>query len=370
MTNYTFAARRWAFDYPAMTSVWIHVNFWVIAYVIMGIILYFDSAAIAIGFSVVIPTKLGPYLIGTFLMGAIYGFILGLSDYYLFKKWGKGRSLGTLIIAKGLFFFSIMILIFALLRYGIWQYIILPLFFDSTEQILNEDAWKYYFYIIALYTLTMSILISFITQMNNRFGPGVLIPLLLGKYIRPKVEERVFIFLDLKSSTTHAENLGHIRYSELIRDCFLDINQVSIDYQAEIYQYVGDEIVLCWLVDDELDLIICIDFYFACNSVFDSKRSIYLENYGIVPVFKAGLHLGMVTGVEVGSIKREVAYHGDTLNVAARIQGKCNEYESNILISDTLEQKINWGGDYGKTSVGSVILSGRKEPITVYKIDK
>ena len=41
----------------------------------------------------------------------------------------------------------------------------------------------------------------------------------------------------------------------------------------------------------------------------------------------------MVTVVEVGDIKREIVYHRDKLNTAARIQEICNEFDSNLLIS-------------------------------------
>lgn len=94
----------------------------------------------------------------------------------------------------------------------------------------------------------MGLVISFISQMNKKFGPGVLIPLLLGKYRHPQEEERIFMFMDLESSTSHAENLGHIKYSALIRDSFLDISRALSKNRAEVYQYVGDEIVVSWLV--------------------------------------------------------------------------------------------------------------------------
>ena len=84
----------------------------------------------------------------------------------------------------------------------------------------------------------------FILQVSDKFGQGVLISFLLGKYHRPKEEDRIFMFMDLKSSTTHAEKLGHIKYSQFIQDCFFDITDVVIKYDAKIYQYVGDEVVL------------------------------------------------------------------------------------------------------------------------------
>ena len=79
--------------------------------------------------------------------------------------------------------------------------------------------------------------------------------------------------------------------------------------------------------------------------------------------------MGQITAVEVGSIKREIAYHGDTMNVTARIQEKCNAFKSNILISDTLESKIDWkNSTYKKQVFEAVTLKGRKEPITVFNI--
>jgi adenylate cyclase len=82
----------------------------------------------------------------------------------------------------------------------------------------------------------------FILQVSDKFGQGVLISFLLGKYYRPKEDDRIFMFMDLKSSTTSAEKLGHIKYSQFIQDCFFDITDVITKYDAKIYQYVGDEL--------------------------------------------------------------------------------------------------------------------------------
>ena len=159
----------------------------------------------------------------------------------------------------------------------------------------------------------MAMVISFINQMNKKFGPGVLLPMLFGKYRNPQEEQRIFMFMDLKSSTSHAEKLGHIKYSALIRDSFIDINKVLVKHRAEVYQYVGDEIVVSWPQTNDLDGSTCVEFYFACQEQFNQRSEYYLEKYGIIPKFKAGLHQGIVTTVEVGDVKRDLAYHGDTI---------------------------------------------------------
>lgn len=62
----------------------------------------------------------------------------------------------------------------------------------------------------------------------------------------PREEDRIFLFLDLNSSTVLAEELGHIRYSELSKCCLADLALSVKKYKATVYQYVGDEAVLSW----------------------------------------------------------------------------------------------------------------------------
>jgi len=66
----------------------------------------------------------------------------------------------------------------------------------------------------------------------------------MSKYLKPKDEKRIFMFLDLKSSTTIAEEIGHRRYFEFISDFIADVTTPILNNHGEIYQYVGDEIVI------------------------------------------------------------------------------------------------------------------------------
>ena len=52
------------------------------------------------------------------------------------------------------------------------------------------------------------------------------------------------MFLDMRSSTTIAEKLGHERFYALLNELFHEISQPVLQTKAEIYQYVGDEVVL------------------------------------------------------------------------------------------------------------------------------
>ena len=180
----------------------------------------------------------------------------------------------------------------------------------------------------------------------------------------------MFMFMDMKSSTTHAERLGHLKYSALIRDCFLDINIVLSRHHAEIYQYVGDEIVLTWTLREGLRQDTCIEFYFACQQQLEGRRAYYVATYGLLPEFKAGLHLGSVTVVEVGEVRRTIAYHGDTLNTASRIQSECGVYGKGLLISRDVYTAAALEGKYEVTSLGSITLKGKDRPVEILSVER
>ena len=208
----------------------------------------------------------------------------------------------------------------------------------------------------------------FILQVSDKFGQGVLISFLLGKYHRPKEDDRIFMFMDLKSSTTYAEKLGHIKYSQFIQDCFFDITDVITTYDAKIYQYVGDEVALSWSTKEGIEHGHCINTFFAYDNLIKSKRNYYKNKYGIIPEFKAGLHLGKVTVDEVGEIKKELAYHGDVLNTAARIQGKCNDFQKRLLISEAMKTKLESQHLFDFSGIGDVSLKGKAKSLNLYEV--
>jgi adenylate cyclase len=211
-----------------------------------------------------------------------------------------------------------------------------------------------------------SFIFHFFKQMNKKFGPGILFHYLAGKYFNPIEEDRIFMFLDLKSSTTIAEKLSHVRYSKLIQDCFAELKDTVIDYKGQIYQYVGDEAVITWEKAAGLDNANCLKFYYDFINRLENIREHFLKSYNVFPEFKAGLSLGLVTVAEVGELKTEIAYHGDVLNTAARIQGYCNKFNKQLLVSEALVQEIKENKSFVFDNMGEVQLRGKEGLTRIY----
>ena len=140
--------------------------------------------------------------------------------------------------------------------------------------------------------------------------------------------------------------------------------------EAEIYQYVGDEAVLSWNIAAGLRNNNCINAFYAFKDTLDKRSGHYQKKYGLLPFFKAGINMGKVTVAEVGQIKKEIAFHGDTVNTAARIQGKCNELDSELLISETLEQQLNGSNNFKRKIMGKVSLKGKQQEINIYSVGR
>jgi adenylate cyclase len=178
-------------------------------------------------------------------------------------------------------------------------------------------------------------------------------------------EDRIFMFLDMKSSTTHAEKLGAGRYSMLVQDCFFDMTKAAKLSNAEIYQYVGDEAVFTWKTS-ELNLINAVRLYFAFSANLRYRSAHYRNQYGIVPEFKAGVHHGRVFRTQVGVIRKSIAFHGDAINTASRIQGKCNELGRDLLLSGAVRDGLL--EHFNTRSEGTYQLRGKDCKVNLFSI--
>lgn len=327
--------------------------------------------AIALTFLVVIrtvgTTELGSFnpdiytsLVIAMTMGAMFGAISGYFQFLAEEKIYKRASLRQLLIFKAVY---LLVFLLAVINVGYLITYLLHQDISYLTFVFDKGSGVIYFYIVCV-DLFMLVL----RQVNLMLGEGNLTKLLTGQFYNPREEERIFMFLDLQSSTQLAEALGHIKYSQLIQECFNDLGIVA-EYDAEIYQYVGDEAILTWPAKKGLKKLNCIKAYYAFKKVLESKQDIYKKKYSTTPFFKAGLNMGTVTSTEVGKYKREIAYHGDTLNTAARIQAKCNEYRAELLIGESLIDHLE-GSSYLTKQIGNLQLRGKQTEVGIYTVSE
>jgi len=294
--------------------------------------------------------------------GLLMGFTFAHIEFFVEKYASKRLSIGLLILFKTfLYLFTVIIVStiaksFISMRFGIDV--------DAAGPLWEDEIFKS----TLLYVFLVSVVFSFIKIANEKFGKGVFLKMLMGRYKKPQEEKRIFMFLDLQSSTTIAEKLGHFKYSQLIQDCFYDLNEIVPKYAAEIYQYVGDEAVLSWPYQKGLAHNNCVRMYFEFVNFLTEKEDYYKDKYGLMPVFKAGLHGGTLMVAEVGVVKKELAFHGDVINTSARIQAECNNYNVPILISESLKDQLTIEKAFTAKHMGNVLLKGKENSLNIYTL--
>ena len=300
------------------------------------------------------------------LMAMNLGIITGII-YSFFERWIQTERFLRMRFSRAL--------LIGVSGYLFLIFFVLSIIFNFYLFVRGQHTWTNYFnllfskstFMILLYFFVVGALVDFFKQVNQRFGPGVLLKVMNGTYFQPQEEELVLMFLDLQSSTTIAEQLGHKKYSALIRDCFNDLIAVA-DTKANVLQYVGDEVVFYWSLKAGTDQANCLKAYFAFDKRLQDKAAYYKEEYGIQPLFKAGANCGFVTITEVGTLKKELAFHGDTINTAARIQGLCNDLNQHLLISQQLKDKLDQVNQFQFADVGEHQIKGKEEHLRLFAV--
>jgi len=237
------------------------------------------------------------------------------------------------------------------------------------------DAFKYFVTEITqtkwliqklLYWLILFVVTQLYIEINEKYSPGVFIDILRGKYMQPKIEKRIIMFIDLKDSTPIAEKLGHVEYFKFIRNFICHVSMALIEYNGRIYQYVGDEVVVSWLFDKK-NTRKCMAAIIEARKNLQKNGEDFRRSFGIIPEFRVGIHMGDVTVGEIGVIKKDLAMSGDTMNTTARIRSACNELNHKFIMSKDFMDNTDlkeWQGE----SLGIVDLKGKANGIELFSL--
>ena len=216
----------------------------------------------------------------------------------------------------------------------------------------------------------ISIILNFTKLTARIIGPRLMRNYLLGKYFKPVEEERIFMFLDINSSTSLAERMGTEQYHELLNSFFYDIGTPISRSKGEIYQYVGDEVVITWKMKDGLKNANCVRCYFRIVKQMEKLKPVYLQKFGFYPEFKVGMHGGKVITGEVGKNKTEIVFHGDVINTTERILSQCISLGKKMLISENLVRRIGLLPTIHAEYVTTRLFKGKENEVSLYTLIK
>lgn len=187
-----------------------------------------------------------------------------------------------------------------------------------------------------------------------------------GYYHRPRTEERFFLFIDIVGSTPVAEKLGALSVHRYLNRIFQETSDPIDDHGGEVYQYVGDEIVVTWLVPEGRTGARPLACFFAIEAALAGAAPEFEREFGTVPKLRAALHAGEVVTGEAGGSRRAIVFHGDVMNATSRIENLTRTLGHPFLVSEDARARMAGTETYAFTDLGLQALRGKQAPVRVY----
>jgi len=206
-------------------------------------------------------------------------------------------------------------------------------------------------------------------QAAGLVGYRTFMALLLGRYRRPYAERRFFLFVDVVGSTAIAERLGALEAHRFLAAVFSAVAEPIEHCRGEIYQYVGDEIVITWVEADGVADARALRCFFAMRAALAADANRFVQRFGVQPELRAALHLGEVIAGEVGQVRRAIVFHGDVMNTTGRLEQATREVGCLFIASAEALAAVGSPPEIRTRDLGALALRGRVEHIHAFGVE-
>ena len=196
--------------------------------------------------------------------------------------------------------------------------------------------------------------------------------LLLGKHRRPYAERRFFLFVDVVGSTAITERLGALEAHRFLAGVLSAVAEPIELCRGEIYQYVGDEIVITWVEADgvaDARALRCsrrtmrrVASYVRqqVSSGSSSDESMRRQPARVIVANHAG---------EVSQVRRAIVFHGDVMNTSGRLEQATREVGCFFIASAEALASLGPPPEIRTHDLGALALRGRVEPIHAFCVE-
>jgi adenylate cyclase len=239
----------------------------------------------------------------------------------------------------------------------------------SLPWLFTEGLGSWRTYVIPFLTAVVaSIAFTWWFALDRLLGGGVLVGLLTGRYHRPRREERIFLFADLRRSTALAERLGELVYHSFLNRVFVDAAPPVERHDGLIHQYVGDQMVVTWPLERGLRDLSSVRCALEIGEALAEESEDYEREFGAAPRFRFAVHCGPVVAGEMGDLRREIVFSGDTLNTAARIEAVAKELGRDLVVSEDVLRQAPSPPDLDCESLGVHRLPGKERALELFSV--
>jgi len=185
--------------------------------------------------------------------------------------------------------------------------------------------------------------------------------------LREDRREVAVIFADVTGFTAICERLDPEKIHDLMNGCFAGLTQAIQTEEGCIDRYLGDAVMAIFgaPVAHEDDPTRACRAALAMQSFVEEFSGQWEAGTGVSLKIRIGIHCGLVVAGALGSDAR-MAYgaRGDTMNIAARLQGIAPP--GGILVSSDVVNRTGRLFEYGPAQ--QEIVKGKTNPIETYEL--
>ena len=219
-------------------------------------------------------------------------------------------------------------------------------------------------------SLATTLIFVITLQVAGLLGRRTFRNLMFGRYRNPRAERRFFLFVDVIGSTAIAERLGALQAHRFLAAVFSATAEPIAATRGEIYQYIGDEIVVTWTEEDGKPGARALRCYFLMEESLRQLKDLFRAQFAAEPGLRAAVHLGEVIAGEVGEVRRAIVYHGDVMNTASRLEQATRDLGCRFIASADAVAALEATEDIQLKDLGALSLRGRKEPIRAWAVEQ
>lgn len=308
----------------------------------------------------------GMHSMAELLRGGIIGFAIGTS-IVIFENWVVGRPPHRWFLALpflvGLLVRSIVYAVIASICLGYVAYTASPDPAMAKAYLMSTN-----YLVDIIFSFCIAVVLNFVNAMRELLGGRKFANVLAGRYHRPRQENRIFLFIDMKNTTGLAERIGDLAFHGMLAEFCEDVGRAILRHGGEIDRFVGDQVVATWSVrpGSSRAAANCYRAIAEAKSILAARAKSYIAKYGAPADLRAGLHCGRVVAGELGVGRREIGFVGDAVNTAARIEQSCRAAGEDILASSELVALIPPPADlFSPLDLEPIPLRGKAAPMPI-----
>lgn len=302
---------------------------------------------------------------------------ISLPWFFLLSLWGmacvwiaekckssKG-TVGLLVLLSILSLSAIAVLSYFLFIQGLWIEFVLPIF-----------------------SYSISFLFAFFFSYSQEGKQRRFIKNAFKQYVSPSVIENLIqnpsnlklggekrnlsiFFSDIQGFTSISENMTPEDLTDFLNDFLSEMSNIILKTGGTIDKYEGDAIIAFWNAPTSVEnhQLCALTAALECQKKLDDMRAEYTSRIGRPLYMRIGLNAGDAVVGNLGSRERfDYTMIGDSVNLAARLEGLNKEFGTYTMCSKTLKEAAEAAGaNIFWRELARVAVVGKKTAVTVFE---